>query len=77
MLYAITKAYMLKLVSDDKLEKMRLKQNMEVALAEFAPYLMEKLAIDEELVHNAQFFGHQNHGGRKGAPVIIIMLLKQ
>ena len=40
---------------------------MEVALAESAVYLLDKLPI---YVHNAQFLGHQNHGGRKGMSTI-------
>ena len=48
----------------DELEK-RLKQSTEVALAESAAYLLEKLPIDEQVVYDDQFLGHQNHGGRK------------
>ena len=48
----------------DELEK-RLKQSTEVALAESAAYLLETLPIDEQVVYDDQFLGHQNHGGRK------------
>ena len=39
---------------------------MVVALAESAGYLLKKLPISEQVAHDAQFLGHQSHGGRKG-----------
>ena len=43
---------------------------MEVALAESTAYLLKKLPVDEQVIHNVQFLSHQNHGGRKGVSAI-------
>ena len=43
---------------------------MELALAESAACLLEKLPIDDQALHDAWFLGHQNHGGRKGVLAI-------
>ena len=54
----------------DELEKKRLKQNMEKALAESPPYLLQKLAIYEKVVQDAQFLGNQSRSGRNGLSTI-------
>ena len=43
---------------------------MEVALAESTAYLLKKLPVDEQVIHNVQFLSHQNCGGRKGVSAI-------
>lgn len=45
-------------------------QNTELAFAESAAQLLEKLSIDDQVVLNAKFPGHQNHGNRKRVSAI-------
>ena len=43
---------------------------MEEVMTEPAGYLLENLPIGQQVVHDAQYLGHQNNGGSKGVLAI-------